>query len=203
MPRSKELSAQMRAQSRAQILTAARKLFADRGYFACRVSDIAREADMSQGNIYWYFSSKEEVLKAVLAEGFEKVGAVLQQAESQSGSGLDKLADAVDHYLDLGRESVDFFTIFTSLLAHGGIQYLKDLGFDTAQIGQGYHQRLSAIIAQAQAEGSIVDGDPDLLARFFFAFFNGLIATYGDDWEDLPPQRIRDAVLRMLGSTIN
>ena len=65
MPRSKELSDQMRAHSQAQILAAARQLFATQGYFNCRVSEIAREASMSPGNVYWYFSSKEEVLKAV------------------------------------------------------------------------------------------------------------------------------------------
>jgi hypothetical protein len=35
---------------------------------------------------------------------------------------------------------------------------------------------------------------------FFFAFFNGLIITYGAEWLDLHPQLIQDAVLRMLGS---
>jgi AcrR family transcriptional regulator len=200
MPRSKELSAQMRAQSRAQILAAARRLFADRGYFACKVSEIASEAAMSQGNIYWYFSGKEAILKAILAEGFETIGAVLQNAESHPGSGLEKLTYAIEQYIILGRDGIDFFTIFMSLLSHGGTPFLEDLGFDTAQIGLGYHQRLSTIIAQAQSEGNATQVEPNILTMFFFAFFNGLIITYGAEWLDLHPQLIQDAVLRMLGS---
>lgn len=202
MPRSKEVSEQMRAQSRAQILTAARRLFAKQGYFACRVSDIAREADMSQGNIYWYFSSKEEVLTAVLAQGFEAVGAVLQEAASHPGTGVEKLIFAVEQYITLGQEGTDFFTIFMSLLAHGGVPFLQELGFDTGPIGIGFHQHLSAIVAQAQSEGSVADIDTNILTMFFFAFFNGLIITYAEDWADLPPHLIRDAVLRLLGTKV-
>jgi AcrR family transcriptional regulator len=41
---------------------------------------------MSQGNVYWYFSSKEELLKAVLADGFETLGALMQQAAIEAGA---------------------------------------------------------------------------------------------------------------------
>ncbi|MBE0481128.1 MAG: helix-turn-helix transcriptional regulator [Dehalococcoidia bacterium] len=99
MPRSKKLSDRMRAESRTQILSAARRLFADNGYFKCRVSDIAQAADMSQGNVYWYFTSKEEVLKAVLAVGFEAVERVLEETSLQTGSGLQQLTDLTDKYI--------------------------------------------------------------------------------------------------------
>jgi AcrR family transcriptional regulator len=201
MPRSKKASAQMRAESRVQILDAARKLFAEYGYFRCKVSDIAREAGMSQGNVYWYFSSKEDVLKAVLTEGFEAVEKVLEEAQSQSGTGLEKLAYTAEKYIVLGQETGAFFTIFMSLLAHGGTPFLQKLGFDTTQIGMRYHHLLSAIIKQAHSEGSVTDLEPDTLTRFFFAFFNGLMVTYGEDWMNIPPALIQSAVLRLVGST--
>jgi AcrR family transcriptional regulator len=201
MPRSKEANEQMRAQSRAEILSTSRRLFAERGYFACKVSDIAREAGMSQGNIYWYFPSKEEVLKAILAEGFEAVDAALETAASHPGTGLEKLNSAVEQYIVLGQDGADFFTIFMSLLAHGGVPLLRALGFDTMQIGMGYHQRLADIIAQAQSEGSLEDIDPTILTMFFFSFFNGLIVTYDDVWLQLSPQLIQSAILRLLGGT--
>ncbi len=200
MPRSKKVSEQMRAQSRAQILNAARRLFAEQGYFKCKVSDIAHEAGMSQGNIYWYFSSKEELLKAVLADGFEALGAVIHEAQSHPGSGREKLAFTVERYIAFGQERGDFVIIAMSLLAHGGVPFLQKLGFDTLQIGAGYHQHLYPLLAQARAEGSVADIDPNILATFFFAFFNGLMITYGKDWMDLSPELIREAALRLLGS---
>lgn len=203
MPRSEKLSQKMRAQSHAQILDAARRLFAEKGYFNCKVSDIAQAADMSQGNIYWYFSGKQDVLKAVLADGFEALNEVLVQAQAHPGSGQAKLAYAIDQYLAFGRERGNFVTIFMSLLAHGGVPFLQELGFDTSQIGMGYHHYLSAILAQAQEEGSVADADPNMLATFFFGFFNGLMITYGQDWLNLEPETIKEAALRLLGGDVN
>jgi AcrR family transcriptional regulator len=57
-PRSRDDSQATRAASRARILAAARTLFAERGFFACRVADVARRAGMSPGNVYWHFDSK-------------------------------------------------------------------------------------------------------------------------------------------------
>ena len=97
-PRNKELSEQMREEARTALLAAAGKLFADQGYFKSKVSDVARAAGMSQGNVYWYFASKEELLKALLADGFDRLGEILVEsaalpANSESYS---------DHSLDCG-----------------------------------------------------------------------------------------------------
>lgn len=51
---------------RAQIVTAATKLFAAQGYFRTTIKDIATLAGISQGGIYQYVSEKEDVLLLVL-----------------------------------------------------------------------------------------------------------------------------------------
>lgn len=201
MPRSKQVSEQMRSAARAQIVAAARKLFSGPGYFRCRVSDVAREAGMSSGNVYWYFASKEQLLKAVLEEGLAAQEAVLADAASHPGSGREKLVWLVDRYLALCQEQSDFFDIMTSILGHGGASFFQSLGIDLVQIGARYHRYLKAVIVQAQAEGALGNRDPEVLATFFYSFFNGLRLTYGDAGLALPPQAIADAVLRLLGSS--
>ena len=52
-------------QVREAILAAAYRLFANRGYAATMVADIAREAGVSPGNVYIYFRSKLEILYAI------------------------------------------------------------------------------------------------------------------------------------------
>ena len=92
-PRSKELNEEMRAQSIQSLVTTARQMFAERGYFNCKVSDVARAAGMSQGNVYWYFSSKEDLLKAVLADGFDRLGNILEEIAASSGSFSEKIVN--------------------------------------------------------------------------------------------------------------
>jgi AcrR family transcriptional regulator len=199
-PRSKELSAEMRAQSRTALLDAARKLFAEQGYFNCKVSDIAREAGMSQGNVYWYFSGKEELLKAVLADGFETLGAVLAGAAAHQGTAAEKFDFLIDGVLSFARQRGDFNAIMLSLLGHGGDAMFLKLGFDMEQIGLGYTRSVAAIVAQGQAEGVIPPGvDPIFPTMFFFALFNGLNLTYGEGWLATPEELIRDAARRLVG----
>jgi len=200
MVRSQEIGRQMRIEARTQLLDAARKLFAGQGYFNTRITDIAREAGMSQGNLYWYFSGKQDVLQAILGEGFENLEAALAQARAHPGAAGEKLDFLIERYLHTAREGYQFFTIFVSLLGHGGVDFLRELGFDTLAIGRRLHEHLGAILVQARSEG-MLDGeaDPQALAAFFFAFFNGLMITYGEDWLDLPPEMLRLGALRLLG----
>jgi TetR/AcrR family transcriptional regulator, fatty acid metabolism regulator protein len=202
MPRSKTQSEKIRAESREQILSTARKLFAERGYEGCRVSDIAHHSNMSQGNLYWYFSSKEEILKAVLKEGFEALGSMMAETAARAGSSLEKLDDLIERYIAFGREEagMEFITISFTLTAQGGIERFRELGFDTRQIGFSYHQSVSAVIAQGQQEGLIqLKIDPNLAATFFFSLFNGMMFLYGNDWINIPKEEIRAAALRLLG----
>jgi AcrR family transcriptional regulator len=199
MPRTKEASERMRLESRRQLHDAARTLFAQQGYFNCKIADITRQTGMSQGNFYWYFNSKEDVLKDILDEGFARQAALLQEANDLPGLARDKLDFLIDHYLRLANEQGEFFTIMLSLLGHGGPELMKSLGFDLPQIGLTYHQRLGAIFAQAQAEGNLLPGEPEVLVMFFFSFFNGMLITYGKEWSQLPAELIQRAVLRLVG----
>lgn len=199
MSRNKDTNIEMRAQSQTALLAAARRLFAERGYDGCTISEIAKAAKMSPGNVYWYYTSKEELLKSVLADGFESMEISMAKAAILPGTARQKLDALVDEYINFARQRSDFTTIFLSLLAQGGIERLRALGFDTMQIGTRYHQHAASILAQGQQEGTWADIPVEALTMFFFAFFNGLMLTYRNDWDSVPPELIHQAVYRLVG----
>src|SRR5260221_7083408 len=51
---------------REQIIDAAMRVFAEKGFGKATNKDIAREADITPGLIYYYFESKEALLKAII-----------------------------------------------------------------------------------------------------------------------------------------
>src|SRR3954464_6135862 len=51
---------------RAQLVTCAARLFAERGYHPTSVADIVEALGVGKGVFYWYFSSKEELLSELL-----------------------------------------------------------------------------------------------------------------------------------------
>jgi TetR/AcrR family transcriptional regulator, fatty acid metabolism regulator protein len=71
---------------RRQILGAAVRVFARKGFHASRVGDIAEEAGVAHGLLYHYFDSKDQVLEAVFHENWsvliERIASVEQSDES-------------------------------------------------------------------------------------------------------------------------
>ena len=55
-------------EGRDELLSAALRVFARRGYRQAGVDEIAREAGYSKGALYWHFSGKEELLETLLEE---------------------------------------------------------------------------------------------------------------------------------------
>jgi AcrR family transcriptional regulator len=202
MPRSKDQSEQMRVESRAKILSTARKLFAEKGFAGCKISEVARISGMSQGNIYWYFSSKEELFSAVLMEGFETLGSMMKEAAVRSGTSIEKLDYFLASFLDLSKEQGgdEFFAVVFNFLAQGGVDRFTEFGISTHAIGASYHQALNTILEQGQLEGVITrEDDPDLLSTFLFSLIIGLMIMYPVEWKDIPYETIREAVFRLLG----
>lgn len=191
--------------SRQKILSTAQRLIAERGYDGCSVSDIARQAGMSQGNIYWYFASKEEILKTILLEGFATLGSAMAEAAADTDTGVEKLDTFLRGFDALMRDKSgeEFLTIVMTLIAQGGAERFAEFGLSTQQIGAGYHRSLDAILAQGQAEGTIMPGiAPRLLSAFFFSFINGLAMMYPEEWREFPPEAIHQAALRLMGRIV-
>jgi TetR/AcrR family transcriptional regulator, fatty acid metabolism regulator protein len=63
---------------REQIVKAAEKVFAEKGFHAATISEMAREAGLSEPTLYEYFSSKEEILFNIPAETSRKLGKIIE-----------------------------------------------------------------------------------------------------------------------------
>ena len=61
-----------------KIITSATKVFAKKGFFNARISDIAKEAKVADGTIYLYFNNKFDILISVLEE---EIGKIIEQIE--------------------------------------------------------------------------------------------------------------------------
>jgi len=175
-------------------------MFASKGFFATKVGDIARQAGMSQGNVYWHFSSKEEILQEILAEGFGAIEIMTAEVADAPGTSRGKLDLLIERTLALYAQYGEFARILGSLMGQGGQELMASLGFNMAEIGARYHANLERVFAQARREKAVADVEPDSLVRSYFSFFNGALITYPDWWSQLDPSLIRRTVLRMLGA---
>jgi AcrR family transcriptional regulator len=76
---------------RRQILDAAVRVFARKGFHASRVGDIAEEAGVAHGLLYHYFTSKDQVLEAVFHENWSVLLARIARVEESDEPAADQL----------------------------------------------------------------------------------------------------------------
>jgi AcrR family transcriptional regulator len=73
-----------------EIIAAALESFAERGFAATRLDDIAARAGVTRGTLYLYFSSKEELFKAVVRQS---IVPILARAEDMLSGSTEPTAD--------------------------------------------------------------------------------------------------------------
>ncbi|HET8751595.1 MAG TPA: TetR/AcrR family transcriptional regulator [Gaiellaceae bacterium] len=76
---------------RRQLLDAAVRVFARKGFHASRVGDIAEEAGVAHGLLYHYFESKDQVLEAVFHENWSVLLARIESVEETDEPAVDQL----------------------------------------------------------------------------------------------------------------
>jgi AcrR family transcriptional regulator len=76
---------------RRQLLDAAVRVFARKGFHASRVGDIAEEAGVAHGLLYHYFDSKDQVLEAVFQENWTVLVARIASVEESDEPAVDQL----------------------------------------------------------------------------------------------------------------
>ena len=95
-----KVSDEHRASRRKEVLDAARRCFVRRGFHRTSMQDLLREANLSSGAVYGYFSSKNDVITAIAQENVEIMTAALSEAEQL---GRDTPASTLGHVFEVVR----------------------------------------------------------------------------------------------------
>jgi AcrR family transcriptional regulator len=102
-----------KAQNRAKLLEAARKVFAEKGYGEATARDIVRETDLATGTFYNYFDDKQDAFMALLEEMSEKGRALVRAQRQDRGRSLEeRVANAYRAYFEWAVEEDDLFEVF-------------------------------------------------------------------------------------------
>jgi len=170
---------------RQRILQAAVKVFARKGYFAARVSDIAKSAGVADGTIYLYFESKEDILVRLFDETMaEHAGEMRRVVEALPTVGARLLALAERHLEVLGKNR-DLAVVFQVELRQS-IQFMKRF---TAGWLKGYFALVTDVIEQGQREGALrADLNRKVATKAFFGALDEMVTSWiiGGKGYDLP-----------------
>jgi TetR/AcrR family fatty acid metabolism transcriptional regulator len=185
-----------KSDKRERILRAAVKVFARKGFYASRVSEIAKAAGVADGTIYLYFKSKDELLTSLFEDRITRLLDVLRRevAAVPSGPGRvrrlldilrreiakmptapDRVRRLIELQLGLLEGERDLAEVITVNLRQSS-RLLKQ--YATTRFTE-YLDLMASVVAEGQRAGEIrEDVAPRIMARALVGALDGIAMTW-------------------------
>jgi TetR/AcrR family transcriptional regulator, acrAB operon repressor len=167
-------------QTRHALLDAALRVFSRQGYAATKLEDIAREAAVTRGAIYWHFGGKAELYQVLLAERFGPANALLGEILSADQPPLVKLRQLLVRSLEYLEEDADYRAVLELTLFKSEATPELAAGV-AAKVKATYALRnsLAELVRAGIATGAIRPNvEPDASALAAIGLLNGVAATW-------------------------
>jgi AcrR family transcriptional regulator len=174
--RRRAVSDQDKSQRRDEIMAAAKEVFARKGFHATTIADIAKQAGLAYGSIYWYFESKDDLFHALMAVEEEALRAHVSAAlaalgappESAGGEAPFRAAVQVTfEFFEADKATVKL--LFRDAYALGD-RFEKHLG----GIYERFIDDIETFIVVAQERGEVVAAPPRMVAYTLAALIGQL-----------------------------
>lgn len=187
MSRNKELNQKIKDERKQQILSNALMLFAKKGLSATKITDISSASDISQGLMYHYYKSKEEIFIELIRIAFERINEACRWLERQPLSPKEKINFAIAELLKLLEQNEDasryYLLIAQATVSEAIPEEAKEI---IRKENRFPYEAIARIIAEGQANGSIKMYDTKELATVFWTSINGLAiykAVHGEKFQ--------------------
>jgi AcrR family transcriptional regulator len=158
--------------TRARILDAAASVFRANGYAGTRLSDVASAANTQAGSLYYYFSSREELVEEVLRVGQERTSGYVRRcvaALPEDATALDRLREAITAHLATIIEIGDYTAATIRILG----QVPEEIRRRRLHEQREYGQYWRVLVNNAQAAGQLrADLDGSAVRMFLLGAMN-------------------------------
>lgn len=171
---SENFEVQIKEPNIRKIILSALEVFSKKSVEATKIKDIAQHAGFSQGYIYNYFSSKEDLFSKIVELAAEGGAQSIVYADSLPISSYEKLCTLAAVMTDLTNLSVQHFRLTLMIISSPDSIPAKAKDAYT-KCGISTIETLVKIITEGQKNGEIVDGNPITLSISFFSLVQGLL----------------------------
>ena len=167
------LRADRLADRRRQILEAAVKVFAQKGFHASRVGDIAEEAGIAYGLVYHYFESKEDLLETIFRTTWTEMLARVHEVEQAKVPAAEAVRQVTALILRTWRRDPDLVRVLVREVTRN--QHVQR---EVEEITSAM-EALERIVRKGQESGEFrTDLDPRLAAAIFYGALEEVLSGW-------------------------
>jgi AcrR family transcriptional regulator len=163
---------------RGEILNAAERLFAKKGFFKTSMAEIAQEAEFAVGSLYQFFKSKDEIYVAIMEDKFEEYLRRLDQEVDRAKGVIERIETVISVTLQHFEEHRNFFRIYATEWGGSDCPVKGHLGEKIAKLVESHVASLARIMQAGIRQGLFKKMDSYELAYLF----NGMMKSFIHQW---------------------
>lgn len=173
-PRNMELNEKIKDARKEQILSNALKLFARKGLAATKITDIATAANISQGLLYHYYKSKDEIFVELLRDAYDNMIAAVLALQRLPLSPHEKIRLAIEKLLAEFDENKDMAYYYLLINQSSIFEAIPDEAKEIVKDRSILYDVITRIIIDGQKDGTFKKYDAKDMAVVFWTSLNGL-----------------------------
>jgi len=184
----------------AELLEAAIEVFAEKGFAAARLEEVARRAGVSKGTAYLYFPTKEALFKAAIREVVvTRLAMGEREVEDWQGSNAALLRRMLEQWGQLVRSRQGGLL---KLIVAEARNFPDLAAWYHAEVGARGHRLLTAVLERGIAQGEFRGGDVEAMAQVvacplaFRAIWSNSVGCY--ETPPLSDERFYDSYLTLM-----
>jgi AcrR family transcriptional regulator len=167
-----------REHSTEQVLAAALGLFVTRGYGATSIDDIARQAELTKGAVYFYFKGKSALLLELLAQSNALYTGIFEKMRGSGAPAGGQLEMFVEWAAGVGAKNNELLLlpILMSLEFYGQDQAVAE---SLDRLYDKYHEEMERVVKLGQDQGEFNESlAPREEAAVLVAFTDGMLLEW-------------------------
>ncbi len=172
---------------REEVFASAQRLFAERGYHATSVRDIAEALNIQAGSLYSHIETKDDLLFELLTEAADRFFAAIEPIVASELVPLEKLRRVIAAHVQVVTGSVESASVYSTQWRH--LSEPRRSEFTSRR--DAYEQMVRSLVRDCIREGTFADVDEKFATLLILSSINWIYQWYRNDGPMTPEEIAR------------